>query len=117
MAKLKMNEQRTSNYLLTTTRKYVRIYWIIECMFVYNEDIKMLVVIILNEYLKLSLENQVPIDIIYFSKCGEFSQRKVIVKKINSEKVVAFCYLRNQIRTFALDRVLSASWSKKLKAG
>jgi predicted DNA-binding transcriptional regulator YafY len=70
----------------------------------------------LKQYLKLSLENQVPIDIIYFSKCGEFSHRKVLVKKINAEKVVAYCYLRKQIRTFSLEHVLSAGWSKRIKA-
>jgi predicted DNA-binding transcriptional regulator YafY len=53
---------------------------------------------------------------IYLSKDGTFSQRKVIVKKITSKKIVAFCLLRNQIRSFKLDRVLSASWSKQIHA-
>jgi predicted DNA-binding transcriptional regulator YafY len=70
---------------------------------------------LLKQYLKLSLENQVPIEIIYLSKCGEFSQRKILVRRISKEKIVAFCYLRNQIRSFSLDQILSASWSKKTK--
>jgi predicted DNA-binding transcriptional regulator YafY len=70
---------------------------------------------LLKQYLKLSLENQVPIEIIYLSKCGEFSQRKILVRRISKEKIVAFCYLRNQIRSFSLDQILSASRSKKTK--
>jgi predicted DNA-binding transcriptional regulator YafY len=69
----------------------------------------------LKQYLNLSIEKQVPIEIIYLSQRGEFSHRKVLVKKINGEKMRAYCYLRNQIRTFSLDRVLSASWSKRTK--
>ncbi|QGQ46772.1 hypothetical protein [Metabacillus sediminilitoris] len=68
------------------------------------------------KFIKFSQENQVPIEMIYLSKDGTFSQRKVIVKKITSEKIVAFCLLRNQIRSFQLDRVLSASWSKQIHA-
>ncbi|MGM0873367.1 MAG: hypothetical protein ACQEWV_00960 [Bacillota bacterium] len=70
----------------------------------------------MKQYLNLSIEKQVPIEIIYLSQGGEFSQRKVLVKKINAEKMMAYCYLRNQIRTFSLDRILSASWSKRTKA-
>lgn len=68
------------------------------------------------KFIKFSQENQVPIEMIYLSKDGTFSQRKVIVKKITSEKIVAFCLLRNQIRSFQLDRVLSASWNKQIHA-
>jgi predicted DNA-binding transcriptional regulator YafY len=76
----------------------------------------MLEVLYVIQFLKLSIENQVPIEIIYLSKCGTFSQRKVKVKKLTTEKIVAYCYLRNQIRSFSLDRVLSASWSKRSNA-
>ncbi|OAS86672.1 hypothetical protein A6K24_03935 [Metabacillus litoralis] len=84
-------------------------------MFLYNKIRFVWEVKLLKQYLNLSLENQVPIEIIYLSKCGEFSQRKVLVRRISKEKVVAYCYLRNQIRSFSLDQILSASWSKKIK--
>jgi predicted DNA-binding transcriptional regulator YafY len=84
-------------------------------MFVYNVIRYVWEANLLKQYLKLSLENQVPIEIIYLSKCGEFSQRKILVRRISKEKIVAFCYLRNQIRSFSLDQILSASWSKKTK--
>ncbi len=58
-------------------------------------------------FFKYSCENKVPIMIIYLAKDCSFTQRKVLVKKITSDKIIAYCYLRKQIRSFSLDRVLS----------
>ncbi|UGB32382.1 MULTISPECIES: hypothetical protein [Bacillaceae] len=67
-------------------------------------------------FLKLSLENKLPITIIYLSGSGSFSKRKILVRKISDEKIMAYCYLRKEIRTFSVKNVLSAGVDPSLKA-
>ncbi|WP_404461713.1 hypothetical protein [Sutcliffiella horikoshii] len=53
------------------------------------------------------MHSRTPIEIIYMSKSGSITQRSLLVLDMNKNKVTAFCYLRNQKRTFLLDSILS----------
>jgi len=55
-----------------------------------------------------SLEEKVPLEIIYLSADQQLSQRKCIVKEVNDEYIRAYCLLRRQMRTFRVDHILSA---------
>ncbi|MGD6775848.1 hypothetical protein [Sutcliffiella horikoshii] len=57
--------------------------------------------------LKWYMNSRTPIEIIYMSKDGSITQRSLLVLDINKNSVTAFCYLRNQKRTFLLDSILS----------
>ncbi|MCD7036109.1 hypothetical protein LRR81_17850 [Metabacillus sp. GX 13764] len=62
----------------------------------------------MNYWLKQSLEKQIPAEIIYQSKNGLISQRRIIVKRIEEDHVIACCLHKKQIRSFLLDSILSA---------
>ncbi|MGD6813743.1 hypothetical protein ACQCT9_13155 [Sutcliffiella horikoshii] len=53
------------------------------------------------------MNSRTPIEIIYMSKDGSITQRSLLVLDINKNNVTAFCYLRNQKRTFLLENILS----------
>lgn len=55
-----------------------------------------------------SLNEQIPLEIIYLSADHELSQRKLIVKEVNDGYIRAYCLLRRQMRTFRVDHILSA---------
>jgi predicted DNA-binding transcriptional regulator YafY len=57
--------------------------------------------------LRCQLENR-PVDIIYIDQQGRITKRTIFVKKIDQEKVIAFCTVRNQNRTFYLRNILAA---------
>jgi predicted DNA-binding transcriptional regulator YafY len=54
-----------------------------------------------------SIEENISLEMIYLSEDQQISQRKLIVKEINDEYIRAYCLLRNQIRTFRRDNILS----------
>ncbi|MFY4776741.1 hypothetical protein [Metabacillus sp. RGM 3146] len=58
--------------------------------------------------IKFSMENQIPIEIIYLSKTGLLSQRHIIVKKIEGSRLLALCLEKNSIRSFNVEQLLSA---------
>jgi predicted DNA-binding transcriptional regulator YafY len=61
-----------------------------------------------------SLSTQQPLEIIYLSDKGEeISQRVIIVEEIQKNKIVAFCKLRNQYRTFKIENILSIGIARK----
>ncbi|WP_226666099.1 hypothetical protein [Metabacillus litoralis] len=70
----------------------------------------------INYFLTFSLQKNKPITIIYLSNDGKVSQRKVLVKKIGHDKMIAYCFLRHHIRTFTLNNVLSADHTAKSTA-
>ncbi len=70
----------------------------------------------MNYYFKQSLEQKQPITIIYQSKDKLITERQIIVKKISSNKLIAYCYLRRQIRTFSIDHILSSGFRVTTKA-
>jgi len=60
-----------------------------------------------------SLSTQQPLEIIYLSDKGEISQRVIIVQEIQKNKIVAFCKLRNQYRTFKVENILCIGIARK----
>ena len=47
------------------------------------------------------------VDVMYISKLGEVTQRRIKVLKLNGESFQAYCFLRNTKRTFLIDNVVS----------
>ncbi|PLS02897.1 hypothetical protein [Neobacillus cucumis] len=54
-----------------------------------------------------SIEEHIPIEMIYLAENQELSQRKLIVKEINDDYIRAYCLLRKQMRTFKRENILS----------
>ncbi len=65
----------------------------------------------MEQCIKYSYIEQKPIEIIYLSRQGQFSQRKITVKSIDNGHLVAYCFIRKQMRVFSLSQILSASRS------
>lgn len=57
--------------------------------------------------LQRSIEENIPLEMIYLSENQELSQRKLIVKDLNDKYIIAYCLLRKQIRTFHRENILS----------
>ncbi|OIK11178.1 hypothetical protein BIV60_18675 [Bacillus sp. MUM 116] len=54
-----------------------------------------------------SIEEHIPLEMIYLSENQQLSQRKLIVKEVNDEYIRAYCLLRKQVRTFRRANILS----------
>ncbi|MFP5110966.1 hypothetical protein ACSU64_01070 [Bacillaceae bacterium C204] len=54
-----------------------------------------------------SIEENIPLEMIYLADNQELSQRSLIVKEVNDEYIRAYCLLRKQIRTFKRENILS----------
>ncbi|MCL6574333.1 MAG: hypothetical protein K6T88_22085 [Bacillus sp. (in: Bacteria)] len=54
-----------------------------------------------------SIEENVPLEMIYLADNQEVSQRNLLVKEVNNEYIRAYCLLRKQIRTFKRENILS----------
>ena len=54
-----------------------------------------------------SLQEQIPVDIIYVSTRNNISKRRIIVKSIKNQHIHAYCYLRRLYRTFKKEHILS----------
>ncbi len=54
-----------------------------------------------------SIEENIPLEMIYLAENQKLSQRKLIVIEVNDEYIRAFCLLRKQIRTFKRENILS----------
>ncbi|MGG1676544.1 hypothetical protein ACIFOT_12445 [Neobacillus sp. NRS-1170] len=54
-----------------------------------------------------SIEENIPLEMIYLAENHELSQRSLIVKEISDEYIRAYCLLRKQIRTFKRENILS----------
>lgn len=54
-----------------------------------------------------SIEEHMPLEMIYLAKNQELSQRKLIVMEVNEEYIRAYCLLRKQVRTFKRKNILS----------
>lgn len=62
-----------------------------------------------------SIEENIPLEMIYLSENQELSQRKLIVKEVNDEYIRAYCLLRNQMRTFRRENILSVMPEPRVK--
>lgn len=60
-----------------------------------------------------SIEENMPLEMIYLSEDNQISQRKLLVKEINDEYIRAYCLLRKQVRTFKRDNILSIMPNKR----
>jgi predicted DNA-binding transcriptional regulator YafY len=58
--------------------------------------------------LKRSEKENLPLEIIYLKRNGEFIHRVIVVKKIHPTHIQAFCLEKHQFRTFKIERILSA---------
>ncbi|MEH7177453.1 hypothetical protein [Neobacillus vireti] len=54
-----------------------------------------------------SIEEHMPLEMIYLSEDQQISQRQLLVKEINDDYIRAYCLLRKQIRTFRRENILS----------
>ncbi|TYS11977.1 WYL domain-containing protein [Bacillus subtilis] len=69
----------------------------------------------MNFFLLWSLESQMPISIIYMKKDGTISKRTIIVRQKSKTQIKAFCFSKQQIRTFLLDSILSCDFVRTNK--
>ncbi|WP_312471255.1 hypothetical protein [Neobacillus sp.] len=54
-----------------------------------------------------SMEDNIPLEMIYLAENQELSQRKLIVREVNDTYIRAYCMLRKQVRTFKRENILS----------
>lgn len=69
----------------------------------------------MNIFLRRSLEDQIPISIIYMKKDGTITKRTIIVRQKSKTQIKAFCFTNHQIRTFLLDSTLSCDFVRTRK--
>lgn len=63
-----------------------------------------------------SMQEQIPVDIIYVSNKNIFTKRRILVKSIDDQRIRAYCFHRRLYRTFKKEQILStqlAYWSKQ----
>ena len=61
---------------------------------------------------QISLEQQIPVEIIYMSSKGTITDRLIIVKGIEENYIRAYCLSKQQPRIFILANILSAAKRK-----
>lgn len=59
-----------------------------------------------NSIIKVMKQNQI-ITMIYISKSGAITQRRVKILKLTNNTFTAYCYIRRAKRTFYIDNVLA----------
>ncbi|MFD2446362.1 hypothetical protein ACFSO7_20585 [Bacillus sp. CGMCC 1.16607] len=57
------------------------------------------------------------LELIYVDGKGNISQRKIKVLDVNAESFCAYCYTRQQRRTFKLDNILSIGHERRIRRG
>lgn len=63
----------------------------------------------MNITLRMSLEEETCIDMIYMNQQGELTQRIIKVLEIQEHHIKAFCFMRKVKRTFKKENILSVS--------
>lgn len=48
------------------------------------------------------------VNLMYISKSGEITKRRVEIIEVSSEKFLAYCFVKRDKRTFIIDNVLAA---------
>ncbi|EDW22690.1 hypothetical protein MHH54_14855 [Bacillus sp. FSL K6-4563] len=61
----------------------------------------------MNYLLKQSLQQQIPIEMIYMKKNGECTKRKIIVHRQTDQLIQAYCLSKKTMRTFRKDCILA----------
>ncbi|MBU8637841.1 WYL domain-containing protein [Bacillus pumilus] len=61
----------------------------------------------MNYLLKQSLQQQIPIEMIYMKKNGECTKRKIIVQRQTDQLIQAYCLSKKTMRTFRNDCILA----------
>ena len=61
----------------------------------------------MNYLLKQSLQQQIPIEMIYMKKNGECTKRKIIVQRQTDQLIQAYCLSKKRMRTFRKDCILA----------
>lgn len=69
----------------------------------------------MNGLLKTSLEEKTAIEIMYMAENSIITKRKIIVTSIHTHYIKAFCFARNQKRTFNLSNILAVAKLRKIK--
>ncbi|WP_210364530.1 hypothetical protein [Bacillus sp. REN3] len=57
--------------------------------------------------LKKSLNENMPVEMIYLANDSHITHRRIVVKEMHGRYFKAFCFLRNGTRLFKLENVLS----------
>lgn len=67
----------------------------------------------MNRLLLTSKEEKMPIEIMYMAVDNTITKRRIIVAGIEEKYVKAFCFARNQKRTFKRENILAAAKPKE----
>ncbi|PAD80623.1 hypothetical protein CHH57_23965 [Niallia circulans] len=67
--------------------------------------------------LKRAVMNAEVLEMIYLNTKGEISQRRIKVIKLNEESFSAYCFTRNQQRTFKISNILSVGPVRRVRRG
>ncbi|USK46363.1 hypothetical protein [Cytobacillus oceanisediminis] len=67
----------------------------------------------MNCLFKYSMENKLPIDLIYINDAGEVTYRTVIIRKITMEGILTFDIGKQQPRSFKRANILSAAKQRR----
>jgi predicted DNA-binding transcriptional regulator YafY len=87
-------------------------------MFGYNKNRKYKEWKHMNTLLEKSLNENLPVEMIYLAANNQITQRRIIVKELHERYFKAFCFLRKADRLFKKDNILSVmpERSKLLKS-
>lgn len=67
----------------------------------------------MNGLLIRAIKENITLDMIYMSASNQITQRKIIIKEMDSSKIRAYCFLRKQTRLFRMDNILSVMPAKQ----
>lgn len=62
---------------------------------------------IMKEQLVKAMQHHQLVELMYMSKSGEISKRRVKLLKISGDKFQAFCFVKHAKRTFIINNVLA----------
>ncbi|MGG3450157.1 hypothetical protein [Domibacillus aminovorans] len=69
----------------------------------------------MNGLLLMSLEEKMPIEIMYMAADNTITKRRIIVTAINQDYIKAYCFTRKQKRTFKLENILAVAKPRERK--
>jgi len=67
----------------------------------------------MNCLFKYSMENKLPIDLIYINDAGKLTHRSIIVRRITVEGILTFDIGKQQLRSFKRANILSAAKQRR----